>query len=232
MVYHDHIINNLSDDDRLRAILSGLSYAAPAKSNDVSSLHRLNNELDNLSVLYPKFASKLDNMKVIDSNYDSAVIKDESTGICYLSSRGTSLKVGQSTAIRDTYNDAKIALGYTPHRSVTTEHFLVKNMADHPECSNWEAVGHSAGGRVVEDIGVIHPEVKVTSFEAGRSLNDQNLFPNLLHSKSNITSHKVIGDPISIGPSPGTSIYHTPHYDNSNTYLNPLNNHSLTNYIN
>ena len=192
----------------------------------------MNNELDHLSVLYPKFASKLSNMKVIDSNYDSAIIKNESTGLCYLSSRGTSLKAGQSTTIRDTYNDTKIALGYTPNRSITTENFLVKNMTNHPECSKWEAVGHSLGGRVVEDIGIKHPEVKVTSFEAGRSLNDKNLYSNLFHSKSNITSHKVIGDPISIGPSPGISIFHSINTENSNGYLNPLNNHSLTNYIN
>lgn len=228
----NHIISNISDDDRVRAILSGLSYLAPAKNNEVSSLHRLNNELDNLSVLYPKFATKLNNMEVIDSNYDSAIIKDNSSGTCYLSSRGTSLQAGQSTALRDTYNDTKIALGYTPNRSLTTEKFLIKNMSDHPECSDWEAVGHSLGGRVVEDIGIKHPEIKVTSFEAGRTFNDPNFHSNLLHSKSNITSHKVIGDPISIGPSPGTSIFHTLNHDNSNAYLNPLNSHSLSNYIN
>ena len=115
-------------------------------------------------------------------------------------------------------------------------------MHNHPDCKNWEAVGHSLGGRVANEIGLRHPEVKVTSGRlnpgesilSGAEIKMRNSFNHTNHllTGKNITSHKILGDPISWNHSSGTNIIHAPHYNSVNNYLNPLNNHSLTNFIN
>lgn len=222
-----HNISNLNHDDRYRAIISEISYGGPS-SDDVSSNENILNVISKFKNEYPVYSNKLNDLKILDSNYDSVILKDNSNNTCYLSSRGTDLTPGQSTLVRDLYNDSLIAKGYTPHRSITTEDFLIKQMKLHPECSNWEAVGHSAGGRVVEDIGVNHPEIKVTSFNAGRTLFDNNTIKNIISKHDNITSHKVVNDIISTGISPGTTMYHT--LDDPIANLNPLKTHSLNSF--
>ena len=211
-------IHDLTHIDRFRAILADLSYSC-AGNDGTSSHDRVMHTIDEYRTTFPEFKHELDNLQIIDSNVDNVLFKSGDT--CYLSSRGTDLDLGQHTFFRDAYNDILIASGNTPHRSETTELFLQKNMNLHPEISHWEAVGHSAGGRYVEDLGEKHPEVKVTSFEAGRSMLEKST-----PDHDNITSHKIVGDPICLGDSPGHTIFHNVDYGS-----NLMKSHSLSNYL-
>ena len=227
-----HHIPDLSYEDRYRAIISELPYSAPSDTHDVTSLHRINNAIHEAHINHPEYTDKLSHLKVMDSNYDTVFLKDTANNTCYLSSRGTDLTPGQHTLVRDLYNDAQIAVGNSPHRFGTTEQQLVHQILDHPECAKWEAVGHSAGGRVVEDIGVKYHDIKVTSFETGRTILDKDNLKNLFsgNKHDNITSHRVISDPIAGGISPGHTINHYVDHDHFLDNFNPLKNHTILNY--
>jgi hypothetical protein len=227
-----HHIHDLSYDDRYRAIISEISYSAPSDTYDISSTDRVNDAIHNAQINHPEYANQLSHLDVIDSNYDTVFLKDTTNNTCYLISRGTDLNPGQHTLVRDVYNDTMIINGNSPHRVITTENQLIHQMHDHPECTKWEAIGHSLGGRVVEDIGTRHHDVKVTSFEASRMMIDKDNVKNLFsgHKHDNITSHKVILDSIAVGISPGHTVNHIVHYDNLLDNLNPLKNHTIHNY--
>ena len=198
---------DLNHHDQFSSLLAHAPYSASG-SHDDTSHHRIEHFLNNLKVEHPEFGNELNNIVILDSSYDFTIIKNDDT--CYLLVRGTDLSIGQSTALRDIYNDSLIGLGQSPNRVDTIETHLIRQMNENPTC-NWEAIGHSMGGRIVEDIGVKHPEIRVTSFQAARTPWDREGIKNILTNKyhDNITSHKIIGDPISVGPSPGTTIYHS-----------------------
>ena len=222
---HDVLLPDVSHDDHFRALLAELAYDAPAvDAHDTCSMDRIQDSIQAMEQTHPEYADRLSQLEVIDANYDTVVFQEGDQ--CILSSRGTDLTPGQHTLTRDIYNDYLIASGDIPHRVNATEEMLWK----HPECHHWEAVGHSAGGRVVEELGIRHPDITVTSFEAGRPLVGDDTAHNIIHQHDNITSHKVIGDPVCLGPSPGTSVYHVPNYGNITDHLNPLKNHALINY--
>ncbi len=221
LIDNHHHINDLSYNDRYRAIISDISYAAPAKDLEIASSKRIVEAINQAKIDHPEYAGKLSNLKVLESNYDSVFLKDTSTNTCYLSERGTDPTLGQSTLSRDFINDILIAKGLNPHRISTIDNLLNKEMSLNPDCK-WEAVGHSLGGRIVEELGIKHPEIKVTSFEAGYMPGDKS---HLNDNYKNITSHKIIGDVITMGESPGETIYHKIEFQG-----NPLNYHSLDNY--
>lgn len=220
-IINHHKINDLSYDDRFRAILANLSYSAPSKISEVISSKRIIDSINQAKIDHSEYASKLSNLKILNSNYDSIILKDDISNTCYLSVRGTDLSMDQSTLSRDLINDILIAKGYNPHRILKTDNLLQHEISLNPSCK-WEAVGHSLGGRIVEEIGIKYPELKVTSFEAGYGLGD---IKHILDKYDNITSHKIVGDIMTLGISPGETIYHK--IDNE---LNPLNYHSLKNY--
>ena len=219
---HHHHINDLSYDDRYRAILSDISYAGPSKCSDTLSYERIEEAINQAKIDHPEYADRLSNLKILESNYDSVFLKDTNTNTCYLSARGTDPTLGQSTLSRDLLNDMQIAKGLNPHRMISIDNLLNKEISLNSNCK-WEAVGHSLGGRIVEELGIKHPDVKVTSFEPGYQPGDMS---HLNDRYDNITSHKIIGDVITMGASPGETVYHKVDF-----YGNPLDYHSLDNYI-
>ena len=205
---HHHHINDLSYDDRYRAILSDISYSAPSECSDSVSYDRIEEAINQAKIDHPEYADRLSNLKILESNYDSVFLKDTNTDTCYLSARGTDLTPGQSTLSRDLINDILIAKGMNPHRIITIDNLLNKEISLNSNC-NWEAVGHSVGGRIVEELGIKHPEIKVTSFEPGYKPGDMS------HLNDN-----------TMGASPGETVYHKVDF-----HGNPLDYHSLDNYI-
>ena len=60
---------------------------------------------------------------------------------------------------------------------------------------------------------------------------DKDTIGNMFSSQDNITSHKVIGDPIVLGSSPGITEWHSVNFNNIGVQLNPVKYHGLGNYL-
>lgn len=159
-------------------------------------------------------APSVDYMNPIRSTKDFVYLQDtRDPHHCVLTVRGTQLEHGTNTAVRDVFNDLQISAGMNPHRGETVMQDFVQMQHQHPECT-WHLTGHSLGGRIVNDIASHHPEVTATSFEAPG--NADNHFDN-------ITSHKILGDPIAFGYDSSATVLHT----------NPVNDwssHSIFNF--
>ena len=212
---HLHHIIPLNHHDKLDAELSKDAYSLAGDDN-YSSGHRITDALHQSASLNPDL-SELKDMKVLDSSSDYAILKDPHTNTCYLDIRGTELTPNQHTMLRDLVNDGQIAFVDEPHRVQTIYHKYLEFKELNPDCK-WDITGHSLGGRIAEDIGKLDSSTSVTSFESGT-----NPFEHYDHDYSNITSHKITTDPVSLGDSPGEPIYH----DNID---NGYSVHSIFNY--
>ena len=214
---HEHLHHTipLSHHDRLDAELAKDAYSLPGTDN-YSTNHRITSALHQSAQLNPDL-SELKHMHVLDSSSDYAILKNPTTNTCYLDVRGTELTPNQHTMLRDLFNDGQIAVGDIPHRVQTIYNKYLEFKELNPSC-HWDITGHSLRGTIAEKIGELDPTANVTSFESGG-----NPFEHYDHDYSNITSHKIKTDPISLGDSPGVAIYH----DNIN---NGYSTHSIFNY--
>ena len=50
---------------------------------------------------------------------------------------------------------------------------------------------------------------------------------NNVVQSTNFSTHKIVGDPIALGPSPGNEVWHT----STSGSINPLDLHSIDNYL-
>ena len=77
--HNHHHINDLSDDDRYRAIISDISYAAPAKSLEIESSKRVIEAINQAKIDHPEYAEKLSNLNAkLDRGEAPSSIESES----------------------------------------------------------------------------------------------------------------------------------------------------------
>jgi Lipase (class 3) len=234
--------------DCLLAVAADIAYMQESRSG--SSKERIESAKKVMSEQYPSM--KLNEYKVIKSNYDMYAMRNEKTNQIIIAYRGTAGEHG----LRDFINDVALAL-CAPHRNLQAKAFANDIISKYPN-SNILITGHSLGGTLAEfvtkdlNIKYGYEKIKCSSFNAGSSgitgllgkiinwsftnpkthkstglLSDlrENLQSNL--APSNIKSFYVPGDLFSLNPLYGRRI---PIKDQIYS-LNPLRNHSLDRFL-
>lgn len=215
--HHNDIKNN---DVEFKSVLAGFSYSL-ANGDGNTSRERLHNAINDAIHDNPCHAQKLKHLEIITpkDNIDFAVLKDKATGTIYEINRGTDLTHGQSTRLRDLYNDFQIAVGVTPHRVQTIQRMHDEVRQAYPN-SKIELIGHSLGGTIAQEIAKSDHNTHATVFNPA-----QIHVSNHGQTYNNIHEHSISGDPITTGDSIGSQvdIYHM-----NNDY--GLGNHSLDHF--
>ena len=195
------------DHHYFEAILANSVYSMPYNTNECSTSRiRLENYFYKAKQDYPAYKNHLNNLEIVKTNMDYAVILNKELNTFYVVARGSNMHPNQTTMMRDVINDLQISVGMIPHR--TQQIFMsVKQLEHNFPQSKIIVIGHSLGGTIAEYIGKLDHSVKVVTFNAGETVfshlptsEDLNYLlqkSELIHYHSNITNVNAKGDIVS-----------------------------------
>lgn len=194
------------DEYYFEAILADSSYSLPYNraTSNTNSNKNLQKYIDNASSIHPEYASKLHELKIVQTDFDHAILYSEKLDTYYVSIRGTVLSQNNGTILRDLLNDAEITVGIIPHR--TGEIFdSIRELRLGSPNSSITVIGHSLGGTIAEYIGKLDHTINIVAFNSGESFlthipginKVSGLIDSIAVHHSNIVNINISGDKIS-----------------------------------
>ena len=192
---------NLSEEDSYRAILaSDLAYSLDNPEFGESPLERVELMIRDLAQKYTFYKERLLRLEILSINEDCVFLKDNKLKRGYGLVRGTDL---DNSPLRDLFNDSEIAFGFTTNRTFRVNTTFKHTRKMEPDLQ-WEMIGHSLGGNVVEELGTVYRDVQVCAFEPGRSCLSTSTTKKPFYK--NIKEHRVLHDPLSVPGGPASLI--------------------------